>query len=483
MAPLRRFPWHPLLLPVVFVLGFHLATAAPVDWLVRPLLIGVGLSATVYAICRLALRDWYVAAFVASAVLLVIAGLGWYPLILVAAAAAIALYPPLRRWRRERLLWLHRRSVNRALDTVTGVLLVILIVQGLPHLVPPTRDAESPPALGSAGPNIHIIILDGYARADTLAEWGFDNAPFLASLESRGFDVSEGARSSYRSTPLVIASLLRMAHIPDFPVDPPADELGQARLLRLMSEDVPALSALSQAGYEIRVVDAGIEQTRIGPAHDVEGREYPTTLELALLQKTMVAGLIHTVAPDLLPGMHRARVEGGLKSLAETGERPRFTVAHYVTPHPPFVYAEDGSLPDQPPCFPATCSFYGASSAELSLTNEEFQRWYIDQVAGLNLVVLEALDAVLAADPDAVIVLMSDHGSRFDGQTAPLEPYRPLFAARTPGHPNLYGDEPSNTQTLAVLLNAYLDGDVPVPTNQRFEEFGPLHVSPLPEAD
>jgi hypothetical protein len=479
MAPLRRFPWHPILLPVVFILGFHLATAAPADWLVRPLLIGVGLSASVYAVCRLALRDSQMAALAASAALLVIAGFGWYPVALGAAAAAVGLFPPLQRLRRQRLAWLHRHSVNRALDTVAGLLLAILILQSIPHLVSPVRAAESLPPLAEAGPNIQIVILDGYARADTLAGWGFDNTPFLAALESRGFDVSDRARSSYRSTPLVIASLLRMAHIPDFPVDPPADELGQARLLRLMSEDVPALSALTQAGYEIRVVDAGIEQTRIGPAHHVTGRHYPTTLELALLQKTMVAGVIDAVSPDLLPGMHRARVEEGLRSLAEIGDRPQFTIAHFVTPHPPFVYAADGTLPEQPPCFPAACGFYGASSSELLLTNDEFQRWYTDQVAGLNAVVLGALDAILAADPGAVIVLMSDHGSRFDGETAPIERYRPLFAARTPGHVGLFGEQPSNTQVLAMLLNAYLEGDMPVPTNDRFEEHGPLLVSPL----
>ena len=246
-----------------------------------------------------------------------------------------------------------------------------------------------------------------------------------------------------------------------------------------MSEDVPALSALSQAGYEVRIVDGGIEQTRIGPADHVEGREYPTTLELALLQKTVAAGLFEIAAPDLLPALHRSRMEAGLRSLAGTGDRPRFTVAHFVSPHPPFVYAADGSLPDQPACFPATCSFYGGSSAELSMTNEEFQRRYTEQITGLNRLVLDALDAILAADPDAVIVLMSDRGSRFDGQVAPMERYRPLFAARTPGHPDLFGDEPSNTQSLAVLLNAYLDADVPVPSKQRFEEHGPLDVSPL----
>jgi hypothetical protein len=281
----------------------------------------------------------------------------------------------------------------------------------------------------------------------------------------------------------VIASLLRMAHVPDFPVDPPADELGQARLLRLMSEDVPALAALRRAGYEIRIVDGGIEQTRIGPADHIEGRDYPTTLELALLQKTVAAGLFEIAAPDLLPALHRSRVEAGLRSLTESVGGPRFTFAHFVTPHPPFVFAEDGSLPDQPSCFPATCSFYGGSSAELSMSNEEFQRRYTEQITGLNRVVLDTLDAILAADPDAVIVLMSDHGSRFDGQMAPLERYRPLFAARTPGHPDLFGDEPSNAQALAVVLNAYLDADVPVPSTQRFEEHGPLDVTPLADED
>lgn len=310
MAPLRRFPWHPLMLPVGFVYGFYLSTASPIEWLFRPLVTGVLLAAILYAVCRLAFRDSHIAALVASGLLLVFAGLGWYPVLVGAAAIVFGFYSPLRRWRTERLPWLDRRVFNRAIDTVIGVLLLILVVQGLPQLASSARAAESAPALAPAGPSIQIIILDGYARGDTLAEWGFDNQPFLESLGARGFDVSERARSTYRSTPLVIASVLRMAHVPDFPVDPPADELGQARLLRQMSDDIPALSALSQAGYEIRIVDAGIEQTRIGPADLVEGRQYPTTLELALLEKTVAAGLI---------GVVNSRPASGAASVARRG--------------------------------------------------------------------------------------------------------------------------------------------------------------------
>ena len=65
-----------------------------------------------------------------------------------------------------------------------------------PHVLAPSFTAS-----GSGGPNVYILMLDGYPRADTLATtFGFDNGPFLAELESRDFDVAEGSRSNYRKT-------------------------------------------------------------------------------------------------------------------------------------------------------------------------------------------------------------------------------------------------------------------------------------------
>ena len=47
-------------------------------------------------------------------------------------------------------------------------------------------------------PNIFFIVLDAYARADILNEiYGYDNEPFLKSLEQRGFYVARRATSNY----------------------------------------------------------------------------------------------------------------------------------------------------------------------------------------------------------------------------------------------------------------------------------------------
>ena len=65
----------------------------------------------------------------------------------------------------------------------------------------PKVHAPSPSVSGSGGPNVYILMLDGYPRADTLATtFGFDNGPFLAELESRDFDVAAESRSNYRKT-------------------------------------------------------------------------------------------------------------------------------------------------------------------------------------------------------------------------------------------------------------------------------------------
>ena len=54
------------------------------------------------------------------------------------------------------------------------------------------------------------------------------------------------------------------------------------------------------------------------------------------------------------------------------------------------------------------------------------------QLDELNRLVLEALDRIQEVDPDAVVVLFSDHGIRYSLEDLD-EHYRILLAARTPG--------------------------------------------------
>jgi len=81
---------------------------------------------------------------------------------------------------------------------------------------------------------------------------------------------------------------------------------------------------------------------------------------------------------------------------------------------------------------------------------------YSGHLAAVNRRLVATIDAMLARDPDAVIVLFSDHGSRYSFD-APDEWTRSFLAARTPGQAHLFGESPITTNLLCDLFTAYLD--------------------------
>jgi hypothetical protein len=55
-----------------------------------------------------------------------------------------------------------------------------------------------------------------------------------------------------------------------------------------------------------------------------------------------------------------------------------------------------------------------------------------------------------------VIVLFSDHGARYSLEMQETEWPRSFLAARTPDHPNLFGESPAPTILLRTLLDTYV---------------------------
>jgi hypothetical protein len=133
---------------------------------------------------------------------------------------------------------------------------------------------------------------------------------------------------------------------------------------------------------------------------------------------------------------------------------PGFTLAHVLSPHAPFVFQADGSLPEGPPCYPATCSIFESNIGRLGWGETEYWARFTAQVDYLNGMVLDALDTVVARDPDAVIVVLSDHGARIPGDREAT--FENLLVARTPGHPRLFGTSPTSINVLPMIFDAYL---------------------------
>jgi hypothetical protein len=93
---------------------------------------------------------------------------------------------------------------------------------------------------------------------------------------------------------------------------------------------------------------------------------------------------------------------------------------------------------------------------------------YVANLEQVNARVLPAVrDLMAATGGEAVIVVMSDHGSRSRGNISSLRPadvherFGTLFAAHTPGHPGLLRDVITPVNLLAVLFDAYLGTSLP----------------------
>ena len=303
-------------------------------------------------------------------------------------------------------------------------------------------------------PDIYVLLLDGYARADTLkSTFDFDNEPFLEALRSRSFDVYSQSRTEYDSTARTTLGMLSgtSADLPDTDGLPISQRDSVDREVRRRLAEAPGLSQLHRAGYETVVV--------LSPVVHVVHRGWDVTidtgqltdLEVKFLRESSVGSLFASWVLD----QQRDRLEASLAAIVERSyvDRQQVVMAHLMAPHPPFLYSSDGSPMPPPECWPGDCHLYAITPTGLGLTTDEFGRRYTDQIAYLNTLILPALDAILARDPDAVVVVMSDHGSRYSSEDE-AERHRNLLAIRSLSHPNLLGTDPTTDRLFERIIDA-----------------------------
>lgn len=269
----------------------------------------------------------------------------------------------------------------------------------------------------------YLIILDGYARADILEEiHGFDNSPFLTSLERRGFYVAEGSLSNYVHTEMSLASLLNMNYIQA--IEGSYDPASENRMgLVALILDSRVRREFECVGYQTVSFETGYFWTEWDDA-DVflEREDSPPLLvnligrlssfELLLLETSagrLILDGIRRLPAGVTEALDAPRYERYqnskyvLDSMLDIPklEGPKFVFAHVVSPHPPFVFDLDGSY--VPP--------NSIGSTESGLSEQEQIDAYTVQVRYLNQRVMEIVDTILdQPGPEPIILIMGDHG-------------------------------------------------------------------------
>jgi hypothetical protein len=504
-------PVYPALLGAAWVLNAWRDAVVSPQSLLRPLALAVvGSGMLVLLLGLLFGRRWHVAGLTSALILLLLSNeLGFVSdlasrmtpgqavlwLGAIGAAAVVGISILWQRLRRPGAWAQLTRVMNVFALTLMATILATGVADGsvafaLDEL--DERPASSDVAGNGRRPDIYIILLDGYPRADTLNRlFGFDNAEFLGDLEVRGFEVADASQSNYMFTQQTLISMLNMRHVDDVLAE--ADlALDEGRRLRRAVIDNRAFDVVRRHGYRVIATSAGYEAVDLTTADEFIDGGQLNSFERHLIRRTMLIDVLELGAREWLPDQLRERVRWSLDhagNLAESNaDQPRLVFVHVPSPHSPNLFRANGS----PLPVGDLHRFQADSPQGVGISEEEFIGQVAGQVAYLNRLTTETIDRILevSAQPP-VVLLLSDHGTRVrvtfgdPGDPDVTERFGTLFASYTPERSGLFGDRITLVNVMPILFNSYLGTDLPCQPDHIFAN-GPggyLDLHEVPELE
>ncbi len=478
---------HPFLVAAAVVISrFNAVPSAPsAIW--RPLLVTLAATAILLLTARVLTRDRFLAALVTSVLLL----FSFRETLPAVALLAALIWAGLMRLIGNRIARPTSSSRVQGIARVTAIMsaatvLVTTATVAVQFASGPHVLAPSFPVSGTGGPNVYILMLDGYPRTDTLATtFEFDNGAFLSELESRGFDVAEAARSNYGKTWVTLGTMFNGTYVDDLLAgqNPPPGGSGQIRWLGEIIGRSAMLDPFRTRGYRIATIPSSFTSAALTTADDTYDSGAISELEANILNRSPWSLVLRDPVATMLARAHADAVRATFRLTAEIAEsrttEPMLVFAHVLSPHTPFVVHEQESTPTLPACFPSSCSVWSATMDELGYEFDQYRDGFLDEVVAVNALVLDTADRVIAADSNAVVIVMSDHGSRYTLDDD-AEHFRSFFAARVPGSGTLFPDDESPVNVLRRLGAQLFDIDTEaLPFEAWLSEWCcPLTISP-----
>jgi len=319
-------------------------------------------------------------------------------------------------------------------------------------------------------PDIYYVVLDEYTRGDTLKDvYGYDNEPFLTSLENLGFVVPRCSQSNYADTHLSMGSSLNLDYVENlgFEVKPSRTDTGW---LSILIEYSKTRRYLEEIGYTFVAFETGIPWANqssadiyLKPEVNSDGlADYFGLLnEFDIMYLESSAGILITDSVTKLPKLVGIELEQPrvtrrdmvlytlekLDSLPET-EGPKFVHAHMMVPHFPVLFGAGGEfISSQPRTYQAKLNAYR------------------DHVIYINSRLLSLVENILEdSEKPPIIIIQGDHGPRrIEGTDSKKHRIRILNAYYFPENirDQIY---PTITpvNTFRILFNSLIEADFPL---------------------
>ncbi|MCR4788455.1 MAG: hypothetical protein K5888_07710 [Lachnospiraceae bacterium] len=249
-------------------------------------------------------------------------------------------------------------------------------------------------------PNVYLMIFDEYGGSENLEHYyGFDNSKFLSDMQELGFNVSY---NSYNlESPSTLTNIPNLLNL-DYVVEHETED--QTYLEHLMN---PYLySFFRERGYDINTASytAFLDNTQSTLKYDNK-ELYEDTISYFILKNSLFIHIYDLfIAPNMEGSGFASSSNSGsyvieamefYKGFVNAGDdKPHFNLGYFSCPHVPICFRSDGT--------PFT---------DAELEKDQYS-CYIEYLQWTSSRILDIADTILEADPDSIIVIMSDHGSR-----------------------------------------------------------------------
>ncbi|MEO8252595.1 MAG: hypothetical protein ABI578_08995 [Chloroflexota bacterium] len=438
-----------------YILGRFANDAFPTFYLFRPLIGAILFAAVIGLVAAWLFRSQARLAAAAGVGLLAFWGTvarHWQQVI--AALVVLAVVALVVRWRTGRI-----PTLPGAFSTAITAFVVVFFLSGIVRAYSSAEGPVAPVTVEHAatGPNIYIVLLDGYPRRDTLMQdMGIDNGPFEVQLAARGFDVYDDAHTDRRYTDLTLMNLLT-GTTEGVPLDTAPSSEVQWLVRKALSAAVLPREA-EAAGYEWDVIDSPAGHVTFSAGRHIQHGGI-NTFEEYMLDESLLAPIVKAALPYLPTDSLRDHFQQSVESLIGLADPKahRLVLAHLFQPHLPFLWDAQGNPVPVLSYWPVV-TLYAAQIETMGMNLADYTPRMKGDLATLNPKLLAMVDAITAKDPGGIIVLFSDHGSRYSLALKQTEWYHSFLAARTPGHPMLFASDPKPTNILRTLIPTYVTG-------------------------
>ncbi|HUF00230.1 MAG TPA: hypothetical protein VMN99_13310 [Anaerolineales bacterium] len=424
----QAIPLHPLFFaayPVLALVGININEVEPaVLW--RPLIVLVFSAMILLALLRFVSQDWHRTALLLSIFIFLFFTYGHVYFYLKKIDVAGFILGRHRQmvplWVGMGVLagwWVMRKLRNpQAFTPVLNLLAVFLLIypafQTISYVIQREETEKAALAVAQAkgatlplgyAPDIYYIILDAYGRADVLQEmFGYDNTPFLQSLEQRGFYVAACSQSNYGQTMLSLTSSLNYDYLDSLTRSLTPDEDTRAPL-RALGQYNNARKFLASQGYNIVsfATNFPVSEWQDANYYLSSPRQGMSDFEIMLAQTSAWRAPMDMVdePPERASAeWYRRRTLFALEAMEKTVPdipSPKFVFTHLVIPHHPFVFGPNGEQ---------------RNGIEAGVPEfEEYKARYPDQVTYINQRITAIVDLILqnSVNPP-IIVIQGDHG-------------------------------------------------------------------------